>query len=126
MMKTKATISNTLLAIALSGCQFRSGKQDGSYAAFNLGIREKGVVQTPGGYIADEASGVESFQNLTSFAKTLAYMDALKGVTRSLSGAYSDVVKTREAAGVSKHAATADVQKAAIEADVIKSTTPAQ
>lgn len=117
-MKKLAIIQ--LLAITLTSCQWRSGKSDGSYAAFNVGMREKGVVQTPAGYIADEASGVESFQNLTSFAKTLAYMDALKGVTRSLSHTYESVKNAKTAAGVTNAQTAAGVEKAAIEAETTK------
>lgn len=117
-MKKLAIIQ--LLAIALTACQYRKGGGDGSYVAVNLGMREKGVVQTPNGYIAEETSGVESFQNLTSFAKTLAYMDALKGVTRSLSHTYESVKNAKTAAGVTNAQTAAGVEKAAISAETTK------
>lgn len=105
-----------VLVLGLTSCQFRKGSPDGSYAAVNLGMRERGVVQTPQSYIAEETSGVESFQNLTSLAKTIAYLDAAKSIAKAAAGAYSSVKNAKTAAGVSNAKTAAGVEKAAIEA----------
>jgi len=124
MIKSKIIV--ICMAIALQACHFRSGKADGSYFAANLGIREEGVLQSSNFYAANANSGFESFQNLTSLGKTLAYVDALKSVTRSLSSAYSSVTNTKTSAGVENAKTAAGVKEAQINADLIKSTTPAQ
>lgn len=105
-----------ILTVALTSCQFRKGGSDGTYAAVNIGMRERGVVQTPQTYVAEETSGVESFQNFTSLAKTIAYLDAAKAIAKTVSSAYSSVTNTKTAASVSKANAAADVKKTAIEA----------
>lgn len=119
-----------ILTVALTSCQFRKGGPDGTYAAVNIGMRERGVVQTPQAYLAEETSGVESFQNFTSLAKTIAYLDAAKSIAKAVSSAYSSVANTKTVTNgsVAKAKTAAEVDKAAIEAKTAETalTTPQQ
>lgn len=119
-----------VLTVALTSCQFRKGGPDGTYAAVNIGMRERGVVQTPQAYLAEETSGVESFQNFTSLAKTIAYLDAAKSIAKTVSSAYSSVANTKTVTNgsVAKAKTAAEVDKAAIEAKTAETalTTPQQ